>query len=198
LKIEAAQIKELRDKSGAGVMDCRQALIQCEGDFEKAFTLLKQKGIEKAEKKKDRIAKEGKIDTYIHGGGKIGVLIDVRCETDFVAKTEDFKNLVKELAMQIAAQSPLYVSREAIPAEVLKAEEELYRKAALTENKPPQVTEKIVAGKLDKYFKQVCLLEQPYIRDENIKVADLVKETIGKLGENIIVKRFVRFSLQDE
>jgi elongation factor Ts len=197
LKIDASLIKKLRETCGAGVMDCRQALIQCEGDMDKALAVLKQKGIEKAEKKKDREAKEGKVEAYIHGGGKLGVLIDVRCETDFVAKTEEFKTLVKELAMQVAATSPLYARREDIPEEVLNAEKEIYKTAALAENKPPQVTEKIVTGKLEKYYQRVCLLEQPYIRDEALKVSDLVKEVIGKIGENIIIKRFARFSLQD-
>jgi elongation factor Ts len=176
-------------------MDCREALEKTEGDIAKAADFLRQKGIASADKKKDRIASEGRIEAYIHTGSKIGVLIEVNCETDFVARTEDFQNLCRELAMQVAALAPRFVSRENIPPEVIEQEREGYRKVAREEGKPEKILEKVVEGKVEKYFEGICLLEQAYIRDQSKKVRDLVKETIGRLGENIVVKRFTRYVL---
>jgi elongation factor Ts len=193
--VTAELVKELRQKTGAGIMDCREALEKTEGDIAKAADFLRQKGIASADKKKDRIASEGRIEAYIHTGSKIGVLIEVNCETDFVARTEDFQNLCRELAMQVAALAPRFVSRENIPPEVIEQEREGYRKVAREEGKPEKILEKVVEGKVEKYFEGICLLEQAYIRDQSKKVRDLVKETIGRLGENIVVKRFTRYVL---
>jgi len=196
--VAAELVKELRQKTGAGILDCREALEKTEGDIAKAADFLRQKGMASADKKKDRIASEGRIEPYIHTGNKIGVLVEVNCETDFVARTEEFQNLCRELAMQVAALAPRFVSREEIPAEVIEQEREGYRKVAREEGKPEKILEKVVEGKVEKYFEGICLLEQNYIRDQNKKVRDVVKETIGKLGENIVVKRFVRFVLGEQ
>ena len=195
MAISAKEVKELREKTGAGIMDCKAALKEAEGDMEKAIEILKKKGIAKAAKKASRVASDGLIGSYIHHGGKIGVLVEVNCETDFVAKTDDFKNLVNEIAMQIAASNPLYVKREDIPEEVLNKEKEVYRAQALESGKPEKIVDRIVEGKMEKYFKEVCLLEQPYIRDDEKTVKDLINETIAKVGENIVVRRFVRYVL---
>ena len=195
MAISAKEVKELREKTGAGIMDCKAALKEADGDMEKAIEILKKKGIAKAAKKASRVASDGLIGSYIHHGGKIGVLVEVNCETDFVAKTDDFKNLVNEIAMQIAASNPLYVKREDIPEEVLSKEKEVYRAQALESGKPEKIVDRIVEGKMEKYFKEVCLLEQPYIRDDEKTVKDLINETIAKVGENIVVRRFVRFVL---
>lgn len=197
MAISAEQIKELREKSGAGVMECRNALIKFEGDMEKAMDLLRQKGREIAEKKKDRTTNEGRIESYIHTGGKVGVLIEVNCETDFCAKSEDFIALVKELALQIAAQNPQYVSIETVPEEVVKEQKELFQRMAEEEKKPANVAEKVVAGRMQKFYDEHCLLEQLYIRDDSKKVKDMLAETVGKIRENITIRRFVRYSLQD-
>ena len=194
-KISAALVKELREKTGAGIKDCQEALEQNSGQVEKAADWLRQKGISRAEKKADRITTEGAVGSYIHLGGKVGVLLEVNCETDFVAKTDDFKTLVNELALQVAAMKPDYVSREEVPQDKLAAEIEGYKQAAIEEGKPANIAEKIAMGKVDKYFANICLLEMPYIRDDSKKVEDMVKETIAKTGENIRVKRFVRFAL---
>ena len=195
MAISAKEVKELREKTGAGIMDCKAALKEADGDMEKAIEILKKKGIAKAAKKASRVASDGLIGSYIHHGGKIGVLVEVNCETDFVAKTDDFKNLVNEIAMQIAASNPLYVKREDIPEEVLSKEKEVYRAQALESGKPEKIVDRIVEGKMEKYFKEVCLLEQPYIRDDEKTVKDLINETIAKVGENIVVRRFVRYVL---
>jgi len=195
MAISAKEVKELREKTGAGIMDCKAALKEADGNMEKAIEILKKKGIAKAAKKASRSATDGLIASYIHHGGKIGVLVEVNCETDFVAKTDDFKNLVNEIAMQIAASNPLYVKREDIPEEVLNKEKEVFRAQALESGKPEKIVDKIVNGKMEKYFKEVCLLEQPYIRDDEKTIQDLINEAIAKMGENIIVKRFVRFVL---
>mgnify|MGYP001205298837 CR=1 FL=1 len=194
-KISAALVKELREKTGAGIKDCQEALEQNSGQVEKAADWLRQKGISRAEKKADRITTEGAVGSYIHLGGKVGVLIEVNCETDFVAKTDDFKTLVNELALQVAAMKPDYVSREEVPQDKLAAEIEGYKQAAIEEGKPANIAEKIALGKVDKYFANICLMEMPYIRDDSKKVEDLVKETIAKTGENIRVKRFTRYAL---
>ncbi len=195
MNISAKLVKELRERTGAGIMDCKSALQEANGDIEKAIEILKKKGIAKAAKKAGRSANEGLIGTYIHHGGKIGVLIEVNCETDFVAKTDDFKQLVQELAMQVAAVNPLYVKREDIPEEVLEKEKEIYREQALQSGKPEKIIDRIVQGKMEKYFQEVCLLEQTYIRDDKKTVKELIDEKIAKLGENIVVRRFVRFEV---
>jgi len=194
LEISAAAVKELRDKTGSGVMECRNALIKAEGNMEMAQTILKQKGVEKADKKKDRETNQGRIESYIHMG-RIGVLLELNCETDFVAKTDQFQNLAKELAMQIAAQGPLYVSRDKIPSEVYEKEKEAIRKSVEEGGKPQDIVEKIVEGRLNKYLGKICLLEQSYIRDEDKKVADLIKDVIAQTGENIVINRFTRYAL---
>ncbi len=198
MEISAKVVKELRDKTGAGFMDCKKALQEANGDIEKAIDILKKKGIAKAAKKASRTASDGLIASYIHHGGKIGVLVEVNCETDFVAKTDDFKTLVNEIAMQIAAANPLYVKREDIPEDVLQREKEIYKAQALESGKPEKIVDKIVEGKIQKYYKEVCLLEQPYIRDDEKTVQDLINEAIAKLGENIVVRRFIRFVLGEE
>ena len=194
--ITSSMVKELREKTGAGIMDCKRALEEANGDMEKAIEILKKKGIAKAEKKASRVAKEGLIGSYVHMGGKIGVLVEVNCETDFVARTDEFKQLVKDIAMQIAAMKPLYVSPEDIPEEVLEKEKAIYREQAA--GKPEHVVERIVEGKLKKFYEEVCLLEQPFIRDDSKKIRDLIQEAIAKLGENIKVSRFVRFEVGEE
>jgi len=193
--ISAQAVKELRDKTNAGMMECKKALEAANGDVQKAIEILREKGIAKAAAKATRVAKEGVIASYIHPGDKLGVLLEVNCETDFVARTEDFKALGKELAMQVAATNPLAVSREEISAEVIEKEKQIYRTQALNEGKPEKILDKIVEGKLEKYFKEVCLLEQPSIRDQDRTVTDLLNAAIAKLGENIVIKRFSRFRL---
>ncbi len=195
MKISAKLIKELREKTAAGMMDCKKALEEAEGNMEKAIEILRKKGLSDAAKKTGRITAEGVIDAYIHGNGRIGVLVEVNCETDFVAKNEKFKKFVKEIAMQIAAQSPLYVSREDIPESVMEKEKSILKAQAENEGKPQNVVDKIVEGRLEKYFQNVCLLEQPYIRDTDKTVKELLLETISVLGENITIRRFVRYEL---
>ncbi len=194
-EITAQMIKELREKTGAGIVDCKKALQEANGDMEKAVEILRKKGAAKAAKKADRVTAEGLVVSYIHAGGKVGVLLELNCETDFVARTEDFKNLGHEIAMQIAAMSPEYVSKEDVPAEVIEKEKEILREQALAEGKPEHIVEKIVEGRLNKFFSEKCLLEQPWIKDDSKTVGDLVKEYITKLGENIKVKRFCRFEV---
>jgi len=193
--ISASQVKELRERTGAGMMDCKKSLTETNGDMEKAIEYLREKGLAAAAKKAGRIATEGLVESYIHGGGRIGVLIEVNCETDFVAKTDEFKELVKDLAMQVAAASPQYVSREEVPQEVIEKEKTILRAQALNEGKPEKIVEKMVEGRIEKFFKEVCLLEQPFIKDPDKSVNDLVTEKIAKIGENIKVRRFVRFEL---
>ncbi|MDI6641673.1 MAG: translation elongation factor Ts [Elusimicrobiota bacterium] len=190
-------IQKLRKISGAGILDCKNALMDTNGDIDKAMQLLREKGITQVLKKSTRETKEGLISAYIHPGNRIGVLLEVNCETDFVARTDEFKNLVKELGLQIAAASPLWISVEDVPEDVVIREREIYRKQALQEGKPEKVIEKIVEGKMQKFYQQVCLLEQPYIRDNQgkEKVKDMINSNIAKMGENIVVKRFVRFQL---
>jgi elongation factor Ts len=195
--ISADMVKELREKTGAGMMECKKALQESNGDFEKAVTVLRQKGLASASKKAGRAASEGLISSYIHMD-RIGVLVEVNCETDFVARTEDFRNLVRDIAMQIAAANPLYVSRDQIPSDVIEREKEIYR--AQISGKPPQVVEKIIEGKLEKFYNDTCLLDQVYIKDpeQKMKVKDLITEKIAKLGENIVVRRFARFQLGEK
>ena len=198
MDISATMVKDLRERTGAGILDCRNALVEAKGDIEGAIEYLKKKGLSKASKKAGRATGEGLIGSYIHQGGKIGVLVEVNCETDFVAKTEDFQNLVKDIAMQIAAASPLFVTRDDIPAEVIEKERDVYISQVKEAGKPDHVIEKIVEGKLEKYYKDVCLLEQPFIRDQEITVKGLIDSYIAKLGENISVKRFARFKVGED
>jgi len=195
MEITTEMVKELRQATAAGILDCRKALEVAEGDFDKAVDYLREKGLAKAAKRVDREAKDGLVVSYIHGGGRIGVLLEVNCETDFVARTDEFKGLVNDVAMQIAAMSPHYVKREDIPASVIEHEKQLYRAQALEEGKPEAVLDRIVEGRLEKFYKDVCLLEQAFIRDEERTIDDLVKEQITKTGENMVVRRFARFEL---
>jgi len=198
MKITAQMVKQLRDMTGAGMMDCKKALQEADGDFDKAIKILRERGLAKAAKKIGREAKEGLIHAYIHAGGRIGVMVEVNCETDFVARTDDFKNLVHDIALHIAAMAPRWISREDVPQEIIEEEKEIYRKRALDEGKPERVIEKIVEGRLNNFFKENCLLEQPFIKDEDKTVGDVIKEAIAKLGENIVVRRFVRWELGEE
>ncbi|MDH3346270.1 MAG: translation elongation factor Ts [Kiritimatiellaceae bacterium] len=195
MAISAKQVKELRDKTGAGMMDCKKALGETNGDVEAAVDFLRQKGILKAAKKAGRATREGQIGAYIHPGSKIGVLVEINCETDFAARTEAFSDMVKNIAMQIAAASPICVRREELSEDVLERERNVYRAQALESGKPENVIDKIVDGKMRKYYEDACLLEQSYIRDSDKKVEDIIKETVAELGENIHVARFSRFQL---
>ncbi len=195
MSISASMVKELRDRTGAGMMDCKKALAETGGDLEKAVIYLREKGLAAAAKKAGRIAAEGLIESYIHGVGKIGVLVEVNCETDFVAKTDEFKSLARDIAMQIAAAKPEYVRREEVPAEALNKEREILRAQALNEGKPEKIVDKMVTGRIEKYYKEICLLEQPFIKDTNLTVQQLLTEKIAKIGENISVRRFVRYEL---
>ena len=194
MSISAAQVKELKERTGAGMLDCKKALMETDGDVEKAVNLLREKGLSKAAKKAGRIAAEGLIDAYIHGG-RIGVLIEVNSETDFVAKTDEFKRFVRDMAMQVAASNPKYVSREDVPKEEVEKEKEILIQQALNEGKPEHIAEKIVEGRLEKFYEQICLLDQPFIREPSIKVQDLLNEKIAKIGENIKIRRFVRYEV---
>lgn len=197
--ITSEMVKELRERTGAGMMDCKRALTETQGDMEKAVAYLREKGLAAAAKKAGRTAAEGLVDAYIHADGRIGVLIEVNCETDFVAKTQEFRQLVKDLAMQVAAARPEYVTREDVPPEVLERERSIYRAQALNEGKPPQVVDRIVEGRLEKFYQEFCLLEQPFIKDPERSVRQLLQEHIARLGENIVVRRFARFERgQDE
>jgi elongation factor Ts len=192
--ISAEAVRELREKTGAGMMECKKALVESQGDFEKAIDTLRQKGLATAAKKAGRSASEGMVGCYIHMD-KIGVMVEVNCETDFVARTDDFRDMVKDIAMHVAAANPTYLSREEVSQEVLDREKEIYR--AQVTNKPPQVVEKIVEGKLEKFFSDTCLLDQIFVKDpdQKKKIKDVVTEKVAKLGENIVVRRFVRFQL---
>jgi len=198
MEINASLVKQLRDKTGVGMMDCKNALIEAEGNIEKAFDILRTKGHAKAEKRAGKATKEGVIESYIHPGSRLGVLLELNCETDFVAKTEDFIILAKDLAMQVAASNPKAIQREDITKEDIEHELEIYRTQARNEKKPEQIVEKIAQGKLEKYFKEVCLLEQVYIKDSNQSVKELIKDYQAKLGENIQISRFARFRLGEE
>lgn len=191
--VTADMVKELRERTGAGMMDCKKALTETNGDMEKAIDLLREKGLAAAAKKSGRIAAEGVIEAYIHGGGRIGVLLEVNCETDFVAKTDEFHALARDIAMQIAAANPSYVRREEVPAEVLEHEREILRAQALNEGKPANIVEKMIGGRIEKFYKENCLMEQPFIKDPDKTVTDLVNEKIAKIGEKISVRRFSRF-----
>ena len=195
MEISATMVRELREKTGAGMMDCKKALAETEGNFEKAVDYLRQKGLATAAKRAGRVASEGRVGSYIHAGGKIGVMVEVNCETDFVAKTDDFQAFAKDVAMQIAASSPLFVRREEVPPAVLEKEREIYRLQAREAGKPEKIIEKIVDGKLEKYYSEVCLLEQIFVKNTDITIQDLLNGLIGKLGEKIEVRRFARFQV---
>jgi elongation factor Ts len=189
------QIKKLRELTGAGVLDAKRTLEQYNGDFDKALAVLKEKGLKAAEKKAERVARQGVVEAYVHAGGKIGVLVEVNCETDFVAATNEFKQLAHDLALQIAASKPRYVSVNDIPAEELEAQKKIYADAARAEGKPEALIERIVQGKLDAALNETVLLRQPFIRDESLTVHDVIQGVIARVGENIVVRRFVRFEL---
>jgi len=193
--ITAEMVKELRERTGAGMMDCKKALNETNGDMEKAIEYLREKGLAAAAKKAGRIAAEGVVESYIHGGGRIGVLVEVNCETDFVAKTPNFRELVKDIAMQIAASRPEYVSKDEVPQEIIEKEKTILRNQAINEGKPEKVVDKMVEGRIEKFYKEVCLLEQPFIKNPDITVNQLIVEKIAQIGENIRVRRFVRFEL---
>ena len=192
-QISAKLVADLRAQTGAGLMDCKKALVEADGDSEQAISILRKKGVATAAKKAGREASEGVVESYIHLGGKVGVLVELKCETDFVAKNEDFKALAKDIAMHVAAASPLYVSREDVPEEVVGKEREIA--ASQAEGKPPQAIQKIVEGKLDKYFSTICLLEQPFVKNPDQTVRDLLTENVSKMGENLVLGRFARFQL---
>jgi elongation factor Ts len=197
VNISAAQVKELRDKTGAPMMDCKQALTEAKGDLEQAIVLLRKKGIATAAKKATRVTSEGSVASYIHAGGKIGVLVEVNCESDFVARTDDFKNLVHDIAMHIAASDPRFIRKEDVTPEDYAREREIYLDQAKRSGKPDHIAEKMVAGKMEKFYEEVCLYEQPFIKEQTITVSQLIASKIGKLGENISVRRFARFKVGD-
>lgn len=193
--IPASVVKELREKTGAGMMDCKKALGETGGDMEKAVEYLREKGLSAAAKKSGRIAAEGIVDSYIHMGGRIGVLIEVNCETDFVARTDEYRAFVRDVAMQIAAANPQYINREEVPAEIVQKERDILRAQALNEGKPEKVIEKIVEGRVEKYYAENCLMEQAFIRDTDVTIKDLLQAKISKTGENMSIRRFVRYEM---
>ena len=195
MSIDAKQVKELRRRTGSGMMDCKKALQETDGDVEKAIKVLREKGLSAAAKRTGRSVSEGSIFTYVHPGAQIAVMVELNCETDFVARTEDFKNLGKDIAMHIAATSPLALCREDVDPEIIEKEREILRNQALKTGKPENVIEKIIEGKTEKFYSEVCLLEQPFVKNDEETIGDLVKNIIGKLGENMQIKRFVRFEV---
>src|SRR6201994_1288522 len=196
-KIDAKQVKELREKSGAPMGDCLKALQESKGDMEQAFVVLRKRGMASAQKKASRSTNEGAVGTYIHAGGKIGVLVELNCESDFVARTEDFQDLLKDIAMHIPATDPRYVRREDVTPEDMEREKEIYRAQAAATGKPAPVVEKIVEGKMSKFYEEVCLLDQPFIKEQSMTISQLIAQKVGKLGENIPVRRFARFKVGD-
>ena len=195
--ISAGMVKELREKTGAPMMDCRNALTEAKGDMEEAVVVLRKRGMASAAKKASRTASEGAVGTYIHAGGKIGVLLEINCESDFVARTADFQELLKDIAMHIAATDPRYIRKEDVTSEDLDREKEIYRAQAAQTGKPAPVIEKIVEGKMSKFYEEVCLLEQPFIKEQTVTIAQLIAQKVGKLGENLQVRRFARFKVGD-
>ena len=193
MEISATQVRELREKTGAGIMDCKKALKEASGDLDGATTYLREKGLAAAAKKAGRATSEGLVHSYIHSGGKVGVLVEINCETDFVAKNDEFQGLIKDVAMHVAAMSPIYVRREDVPADVIEKEKDIYRAQAKESGKPDKILDKIAEGKLDKFFKEACLLEQPFVKDPDKTIGDLVTDAVAKLGENIQMGRFARF-----
>src|SRR5712664_3346013 len=197
VNISATQVKDLREKTGAPMMDCKQALTEAKGDMEQAVVILRKKGVSVAAKKATRVTSEGAVTSYIHAGGKIGVLVEVNCESDFVARTDDFKELVHDIAMHIAASDPKFVRKEDVTPEAFEREKDIYRAQAAATGKPPNVVEKIVEGKMGKFYEEVCLYEQPFIKEQTQSISQLITTKIGKLGENISVRRFARFKVGD-
>lgn len=195
MNISVELVKELRNETGAGVLDCRKALEAYEGDLEKATAYLREKGLAAAAKRADRVASEGIVESYGHPGGRVGVLVEVNCETDFVARTEKFQDFVHDVALHVAAMSPVYMTPEDIPAEELEREKEIYRQQALQEGKPERIVERIVEGRLKKFYAETCLMEQPFVKDDDVLIKDLVKTKIAELKENIIIRRFARYEL---
>jgi elongation factor Ts len=195
MAITTEQIKELREATAAGILDCRKALESADGDFDKAVDYLREKGLAKAAKRSDREASEGMLEMYSHGNGRVGVMVEVNCETDFVARSEAFRSFAHEVALQIAAAAPVYIRKEDVPAEVLEHEREIARARALEEGKPAPVVERIVDGRIEKYYDEACLLRQPYIRDEQVTIEKLLAQNIGSIGENIIIRRFKRWEV---
>ncbi len=195
MKITAAMVKELRQTTGAGVLDCRQALADCAGDFEIAAASLREKGLVEVAKRADRQASEGILEAYVHPGSQVAVLLDLNCETDFVARTDDFKTLAHDLALHIAFAAPRYFTREDVSEEVIEGERSDYRIQALEEGKPERIVDRIVEGRLEKFYRQVCLMEQSFVKDEDMTIQDLITDAIAKLGENIILRRFVRYEV---
>lgn len=196
-EITASQVKQLRERTGAGMMECKKALQEASGDVEAAVVVLRKHGIASAEKKLTRTAQQGLIGTYVHPGGQLGVLVEVNCESDFVARTDDFQELVKDLAMQIAAADPKYLRREDVPGEVLEKEKDIQRARAISEGKPEKVADKIVEGRMAKFYEEVCLYDQPFVKENTLTIEQLIKTTIAKLGENIAVARFARFKVSE-
>lgn len=195
MEITASMVKDLREKTGVGMMDCKAALKECNGDMEKAIDYLRKKGIATAQKRGGRATSAGQVQSYIHAGGKIGVLVEVNCETDFTGKTDDFSEFVKDVAMQIAATNPVAIDREGVPASLLDREKEIYATQAKESGKPEKVIEKIVEGKLSKFYSESCLLEQAFVKNTDLKVQDILNELMAKTGENILIRRFARFQL---
>jgi len=194
-KIEANLVKELRERTGAGMMDCKKALSETSGDMEKAVEFLREKGLAAATKKAGRITSEGIVEAYIHGGGRIGVLVEVNCETDFVAKNDDFRSFVKDMAMQVAAANPQYINREEVPSHVIEHEKEILRNQAINEGKPEKIIDKMVEGRLEKFFAEVCLMEQNFVREGDLNVKEYIQSKVAVFGENITVRRFARFQM---
>ena len=195
MNISATQVKELREKTGAPMMDCKQALTEAKGDMEQAVVVLRKKGVSVAAKKATRVTSEGSVASYIHAGGKIGVLVEINCESDFVARTEDFKVLVHDIAMHIAASDPKFVRKEDVTPQAYEREKDIFRAQAIASGKPANIAEKMVEGKMAKFYEEVCLLDQPFIKDQTVSIAQLIAAKIGKLGENIAVRRFARFKV---
>lgn len=195
MNITSQMVKELRDKTNAGMMDCKKALTETAGDMEKAIDLLRQKGLAVAAKRADRATSEGRVECYIHAGGKLGVMVEVGCETDFVAKTDQFAVFARDVAMHIAASMPVSVTRDEVPADLIEREREIYKAQALDSGKPENIVDKIVAGKIEKYISEVCLMEQKFVKNPDISIQDLLNELIAKMGENISIKRFARFQI---
>ncbi|HLA51557.1 MAG TPA: translation elongation factor Ts [Thermodesulfobacteriota bacterium] len=198
MEISASLVRDLREKTGAGIMDCKKALAETKMDFEAAVKYLREKGLASAAKRADKVTSEGLVGSYIHAGGKVGVLVEINCETDFVAKTEEFQSLVKDIAMHIAALSPYYIRREDVPQDVIEKERSIYRTQAAQSNKPEKVIEKMVDGKIEKFFQDACLLEQAFVKNPDTTVKDLLTATLTKIGENISIKRFARFKVGEK
>jgi len=195
LTVSATQVKELRESTGAGVLDCRKALQENNGDFDKAVAFLREKGLAAAAKKIGRAAREGAVELYSHGGGRVGVMVEVNCETDFVARTEQFRAFAHDLALQVAAANPRYLDVADVPAEIVESEKTIARNRAIQEGKPEKVLDKIVEGRMEKFYQEVCLLQQPFVKDESLTITELLKQTVATIGENVIIRRFARWEL---